>query len=72
MYDKPGNTLVHSDSAGHIDVENFGGFSLLSDLVSDVSVDWPISSPRSPAVRPVGVRAFSLVQCTALIKRCCG
>jgi hypothetical protein len=24
MYDKPGNTLVHSDSAGHIDVENFG------------------------------------------------
>ena len=71
MYDKPANTLVHSDSAGHIDVENFGSFfSRVSDLLSDVFCEWPISLPRPPALRPVGVRAC--VSCSAVLSSSAG
>ena len=27
MYDKPVNSLVHTDSAGHVDIENFGSLN---------------------------------------------
>lgn len=31
MYDKPVNSMVHTDSAGHVDIENFGALNACAE-----------------------------------------
>jgi hypothetical protein len=31
MYDKPVNSIVHTDSAGHVDIENFGALNACAE-----------------------------------------